>query len=397
MTLLKYLVVDNTCFSILKIFPPLINILIVSQMDISDAGIDKELLINGRRITGDCFRRSLNAISQFEERFSFLFFCFLSSFLLYSTSLLSKMWTNCGKKTSSIRKKLAQQNYDSWVPRDENKRLFTCNFKICEVLCGFGIGFVALFSCVGTVVIDQVLAQTDVPNHSFVLFYHVVVCVVCLAVLGFMLPLATCIIKGHPKRSKGVINWMSQPVIAVTSLATLTYSVFNAMWALFILINGESLAETDGEKNSESDQNKYDSSSAQFEIHLIAACLFSLNVFRTIEVVLQSIYLSDAMKRQVVTSSNGNDNSSGDDDDDLSWAERTSSSRVFVILFLFVNLALAIAEMYEMTNSSVINWQQVQFLGSIKWCLFVHLVGAFVCLYRIHSVVCLLDILRIAF
>ena len=364
------------------------------------------LYIADRRLTGDCSRRSPSAVSVVEEQFSFLLFSFSTGFLIYSTCILYKMWTNCGKKTSSIRKKLAQQMYDCWIPNESKKRLFPCNFKICEVILGFGVGFLAVFSCAGTIVIDKVLTNTEASGQSVQLFYHVVVSVIWLAVMGFTLPLATCIIKGHPKRPTGVINWMSEPVLAVTSLAALTYAVFNAMAALLQLIKDserETIMQSIGDewKVEVAEYGQVDKLQAEAEAKIVATFVFVLNVFRIAEIVLQSIYLSDATRRQVSTSTasnnGGDDNGSCDDEDDLSWAERTSSSRVFVLLFMLVNVALSISEFYELTHSLVINAEQVHFLGTIKWCLFTYVVGVFVCLYRMHSVICLLDVLRIAF
>ncbi len=343
--------------------------------------------------TGECSRHSYlyqqeseSAVTRIEERMSFLLFTFATCFILYCTSLLYKMWTNCGKKTSSIRRKLAE-TYDSWAPQTTKSWLFKCNFKICEVICGFGVGSLALFSSLGTIAVDNFL-RSGSSVVKITLFYHMAVSIIWLAVLIFMLPLATCIIKGHPKRSRGVFNWMTQPVLAVTSVASLAYAVFNSMSALLQLFNGDKLnLDTPQQSNG--------------GVEVIAAFIFLLNVLRSVEIVLQSIYLTDAMQRQVSTAGDNDVGNQGDissdEEDELSWADRSSSSRVFVVLFLFVNLALMISEIYEITHSSVMNADQVGFYGVLNWCLFSHFVGVFVCLYRLHSVVCLLDVLRVAF
>ena len=66
-------------------------------------------------------------------------------------------------------------------------------------------------------------------------------------------------------------------------------------------------------------------------------------------------------------------------------------------LFLFINLALSISTFYEIIQGDTMNRQQVNFYGIVNWSLFIHLVGPFVCLYRVHSTVCLLDLLQLAF
>ena len=380
-------------------------------------------------VTGECSRKisiyaqSTSFISKFEEQMSFLFYTSTTGFVLYSCSILYRLWINTGKKAVLVLKKKMADNFWCDPMGGPKKSLIACNFKTCEIICGFGVGFVALFSCSGAIVIDKIL--TGDSHNSVTLFYHVAVCLIWLAVLVFMVPLATCIMKGHPKNSRGVVNWMNQPVLAVTSIAALSYAVFNAMSALLQLIDGNrigvpvserspvlaqnvreissndegvqaSSASSDDATNSEVEQN--------FNLALIASSVFLLNVLRSVEIILQSIYLTDAMTRRVTNNAANlglndgyNDDDNDSDEDDLSWAEKASSSRVFVVLFLFINLALSISTFYEIIQGDTMNRQQVNFYGVFNWSFFIHLVGPFVCLYRVHSTVCLLDLLQLAF